>query len=103
MRGFVEDEGELGLRILGMNQKSGAAVDVAAQQAEALVGSVPGLDHDVVQFVAQEVFHHALKARLDFKKIRKHADRGKAALHNSRLEKAANRFGRVAMLGDNRF
>ena len=90
MRGFVKDEGELGLRIFGMNKKCGAAVDVAAQQPEAFVGSIPRLDHDVVQFVAQEVFHHALKARLDFKKIREHTDRREAALHHSRLEKTAN-------------
>src|SRR6202011_549167 len=59
VRGLVENKGELGLRILGMNQEGGAAIDVAAQQAESLVGGVPGLDYDVVPFVAQEVFHHA--------------------------------------------
>jgi hypothetical protein len=74
VRGFVEDEGKLGLRVFGMNQEGGAAVDVGAQQAQAFVGSVPGLDHDVVQFVAQEVFDHALVARLDFEEVGEHAD-----------------------------
>ncbi len=100
MCSFIQDEGELGLRVLGMNQEGGAAVDVAAQQAQAFVGSVPGLDHDVVQLVAQEVFHHALETRLDFKKIREHADRREAALHHPRLEKAANRLGGVSVFCD---
>jgi hypothetical protein len=103
VRGFVEDEGKLGLRIFGMNQKSGAAINVAAQQAQAFIGCVPALDHDVVQFVAEKVFNHAFETRLDLKKIREHADRREAALHHSRLEQAANRFGGVAMFGDDRF
>src|SRR5271167_3201177 len=86
-----------------MNQKSSAAIDVAAQQAEAFVGSVPGFDHDVIQFVAQEVFHHALEARLNLEKIGEHSDRREAALHHSRLEQATHGFGRVTVLSDNRF
>ena len=88
MRGFVDDEGKLGLRILGMNQECGAAIDVAAQQAKTFVGCVPGLDHDVVQLVAQKVFHHAFKARLDFQKIRQHSDWSEPALHHARLKES---------------
>src|SRR5580658_473430 len=100
VRGFVEDEGELGLRVLGVNQKSGATIDIAAQQPEAFVGGVPGLDHNVVQFVTQEVFDNTLKARLHFKKVGKHTDRGEAALHYSRLKKAADRLSGISVLSN---
>src|ERR1700683_1865820 len=103
VRSFVEDERKLGLRILRMNQKGRAAIHIAAQQSQAFIGSVPRIDHDVVQFVAQEVFDHALETRLDLKKIRENADWRESALHYSRLKKAANRFCRVAMLRDDGF
>ena len=41
VRGFVENEGELRLRVFGMDQESRAAVDAGAQHAQAFVGCVP--------------------------------------------------------------
>ena len=103
MRGLVHHEGELGLRIFGMHQEGRAAIDVAAQQAQAFIGRVPRLHHDVVEFVAQEVFDHALVLRFDFEEIRQHAHGSEPTLQRSRLEQAANRFRGVTMLGDDRF
>ena len=103
MRGFIEDERELGLRVFGMNEERGASVDVGAQHAQAFVGRVPGFDDDVVQFVAQEVFDHALVARFDFEEVGQHADRREAALHHSGLKQAAHGFGGVSVLGDDGF
>ena len=74
--GFADREGELRLRIFRMDKKRGASIDVSAEHAQALIGGVPRLDDDVVQFVTQEIFHDPLIARLDFQKIRQHAHRG---------------------------
>src|SRR5207302_9635870 len=100
---FIEDEGEFGLRILGMNEESSAAINIGPQHAQTLVGSVPGFDDNVVQFIAQEVFHDPLVARLDFKEIREHAYWSQAALHYSGLEKPADGFGRISVLRDHCF
>ena len=91
---------KLGLRVFRMDQEGGAAIDVGAQHAEAFVGGVPGLHHDVIQFVTQKVFHHALVSRLDFQEVGEHAYRREPALHDARLKQAAHGFGRVSMLGD---
>jgi hypothetical protein len=80
VRGFIDDEGELGLRIFGMDQKCGAAIDVATEQAQAFVGGIPGFDDDVVEFVAEKVFDHALVLRFDFEEVGEHADRRVSAL-----------------------
>ena len=86
---FIRDKRELRLRVLRMHQECRAAVDVGAQQAQAFVGGVPRLDHDVVQFVAQKVFDDALVAGLNFEEIGEHAG-GSVALPASRpIEKAA--------------
>ena len=86
-----------------MDQERGAAVDAGAQHAEAFVGCVPGLDDDVVEFVAQEVFDDAFVARLDFEEVGEHAYRSEAALHHAGLEEAADGFGGVSVLGDDGF
>ena len=49
-----------------MNQERSAAIHVGAQHAQAFVSGIPRLDDDVIQFVAQEIFDHALVFRLDF-------------------------------------
>ena len=77
VRGLVEEERELRLRILGMDEEGGAAIDIAAQQAQAFVGRVPRLHHDVVQFVAQEVVDHMLVAVFHLEEVGQHADRRK--------------------------
>ncbi len=41
VRGFIENEREFGLRVFGMDEEGGAAVDAGAQHAQAFVGGVP--------------------------------------------------------------
>ena len=86
-----------------MDEECSAAVDIGAQQPKTFVGRVPRLDHNVVQFVAQEIFHHPLEARLHFQKIAQHADGSQSALHHAGLKEAAHRLGGVAVLIDNGF
>ena len=73
MHRLVEVEGKLCLRIFGMNEECGAAIDVGAQQAQTFVGSIPRLHHDIVQLVAQEIIDHMFVAIVDFKKVGQHA------------------------------
>src|ERR1700722_17018750 len=86
-----------------MDEECSAAVDIGAQQPKTFVGRVPRLDHNVVQFVAQEIFHHPLEARFHFQKIAQHADGSQSALHHAGLKEAAHRLGGVAVLIDNGF
>ena len=81
MRRFavVSREGELRLRIVGMNQECRAAIYVRLQQPHALVGRLPALHHDVVQLIAKKFVHHALVLAVDFKEIGEHSHRRKAA------------------------
>ena len=97
---FVEVERKLRLRIFGMDQEGRAAIDVGAQQAQAFIGGIPRLHHDVVQFVAQEVVDHVLVTVFDFEEVGQHAGRRAAALQRSRGEELAHRLGGVTMLGD---
>ena len=99
---FVEEERELCLRIFRMDQERRAAVNIAAQQAQAFVGGVPRLHHDVVQLLAQEVVHHVLVAVLHFQEVGQHADRRQAIFHRARSEQPAHRLGGIAVLGDDR-
>ena len=70
-------ERELCLRIFGVDQERRAAIDIGAQQAQAFVGGIPGLHHDVVQLVAQEVVDHVLVAVFDFEEIGQHSGRAR--------------------------
>ncbi len=81
--GFIQHEGEFGLRVLGMDQERRAAIHICAQQTEPLVGRIPRLDYYVVQLIAQELFHHSLKARLNLKEVRQHTNGSQATLHHS--------------------
>ena len=103
VRGFIQHERKLRLRIFRMHQEGRAAIDIAAQQAQTFIRRVPRFHHDVVQFVAQKVFHDALVARLDLQKVSQHADGCQPALHHARLKQPAHRFGRISVLGDDRF
>ena len=76
-----------------MHEERRASVNVGAQHAQALVGCVPRLHDDIVEFVAQEIFDHALVPRLDFQEISEHAHRSQAALHDAGLKQAANGLG----------
>ncbi len=100
---FIRDEREPCLRVFRMHQECRAPVDVGAQQAQAFVGGVPRLDHDEVQFVAQEVFDDALIARFDFEEIGEHAGGSVPSLHGARLKKPPHRLGGVTVLGNDRF
>ena len=51
-------------------------IETVLAEAEALVGSVPTLDDDVIQLIPQKIFDHSLVARLDLKKIRQRAQFG---------------------------
>ena len=86
-----------------MDEERGAAIDSGAQHAQAFVGCVPGFDDDVVEFVAQEIFDHALVAWFDFEEVGEHAYRREAGLHHAGLEQAADGFGGVSVLGDDGF
>ena len=86
-----------------MHEEGRASIHVGAQHAQAFVGRVPRLHHDVIQFVAQEVFDHALVPRFHFEEIRKHAHRRKPALHHPGLKQPTNRLGRISMFGDDGF
>jgi len=106
VRGFVEDEGELGLRILRMNQEGGATVDVAAQQTEALVGGVPGFDNDVIEFVAKEFVDDTLVFAVDFEEVGQRAYGGHSVgvlFVGVGLEDVADGVGGVAVFFDERF
>ena len=85
-----------------MDEEGGAAIDAGAQHAQAFVRGVPGFHHDVIQFVAQEVFDYALVARLHFEEVGKHANRGEASVHDAGLKEAANGLGGISVLGDDR-
>ena len=80
-----------------MHQESRASIDVGTQHAQAFVRRIPRLHHDVVEFVAQEVFDYPLVARLHFQKIRQNSHRSKAALHHSGLEQPPNRLCGISM------
>ena len=103
VRRLIHRERKLRLRIFRMHQERRPPIHVAPQQAQAFVGSVPRLHHDVVQFIAQEVFDHALVLRLDLEEVGQHARRSESTLQRSRLEQPPHRLGRVSMLGDDRF
>ncbi len=100
---FIRNKRKLRLRILGMHEEGGAPIDIGAQQAQAFVGRVPRLDHDEVQFVAQEIFDHALVARFDFKEIGEHSGGSVSSLHGARLKEPPHRLGGITVLGDDRF
>jgi len=86
-----------------MHQERSATIYIGAQQAHAFVGRVPGLHHDVVQFVAKEVFNDALVMRIDLEEVRENADGRMAALKSTRLEDATDGLGGIPMLGDDGF
>ena len=86
-----------------MDKKRCAAVDIRAQQAQPLVGCVPGLYNDVVQLIPQEIFNDAFIAPFDFKEICENTDRGQSSLQRAGLKKTADRLGRVSVLGNNSF
>ena len=66
LRALINGERKTGLRIRRMDQEGSAAVHIAPQQPQTLVSGIPGLHHNVVEFVAQEVFHYVLVAVVDF-------------------------------------
>src|SRR5690242_3178962 len=99
---LIYGKGKARLRILRVHQEGGAPVHIAAQQAQAFVGGVPGLHHNVVEFVAQEIFHHVLVTVFDFQEVGQHARGSQPALHAAGLKQAPHRFGGITVLCDHR-
>ena len=58
-----------------MNQKGGAAIDAGFEEPDALLGSNPALDDDVIELFAKELVDDAFMGAADFKKISQGADR----------------------------
>ena len=69
----------------------------------AFIGGVPGLDHDVIQLVAQEVFDHMLIAVSTSRKSASTPTGASPPFIAPDLEQPPHRVGRVAVLGDHRF
>ncbi len=98
----VSGKRELGLGIVGMNQKRSPPIDIALQQAHAFMRGIPALDHDVVQLIAQKRINHGFVFAADFKKVRQRAHRSQAAAQGIRLQQLAHRVGGIAVLADER-
>ncbi len=100
-------EGELGLRVVRMDEEGGAAIDVALEQAHAFVGRVPALDDDVVELVAQILVYDAFVLAVDFEEVSERADGGEASATSLSVaigaEELAHRVGGVAVLADEAF
>src|SRR4051794_3439799 len=73
------------------------------KQVHALIGGVPRLDDDVVEFVAKEIVDNMLVLVLNFEEVGENAGGRGATLHRARLKQAADGVGGVAMLGDHGF
>ncbi len=101
-------EGELGLRIVRMDEEGGAAIDIALQQAHAFVGGVPAFDDDVVELVAQIFVDDGFVLAVDFKEVGERADGGEASAASAGgvavgAEELADGVGGVAVLADEAF
>ncbi len=86
-----------------MHQKRRTPVHIRAQQAEAFIRGVPRLHDDVVQLVAEKVLDHAFVARINFQKIRQHANRRRSALKHSGLKQSPHRLCGIAVFGNDGF
>ena len=64
---------------------SAIAVDVGAQKLQALIGGVPRLHDNEIQFVAEEIVNDVLVLSFDFEEVSEHADRSAGA-----VERASN-------------
>jgi len=83
-----------------MHKESRSAVNVSAQQAQAFVGRIPRLHDNIVQFIAEEVFHHLLVTRINFQKIGQNSRGSVSTLQGARLKQAPHRFRGISVLGD---
>jgi hypothetical protein len=95
-------EGELGLRVLGMNQKRRPAIDAALQQTHAFIGRVPAFHHNVVQLVAEKSIDNSFIFAGDLEEIGQGAHRGQSSAEGVRVEQLAHRIRGVAVLPDAR-
>ncbi len=79
----------------GMNQERGTAIEIGADEIEAALGVLPGIDHDVFQLFVEELFGGLFELRIDLDVIGQHAQRvdarglaffdgGEEALHGFR-------------------
>ena len=66
-----------------MHEKCGPTVHVGAEKTQALVRRIPRFHHDVIQFIAQEIFDYPFIACLHFKEISQYTSGSQATLHHS--------------------
>src|SRR6185437_13877534 len=86
-RALVDNKGKLGLRVAGVYEEGRASIDVTLEQAHAFIGGAPGLHHDKVQLVAQEIVDYAFILIVHFEEIGEDADGSvSAAFHAVGLE-----------------
>ncbi len=93
-------EGKFRLRIVGMDEKCRAAIDIGLQYTHAFPGIVPAFYDDIVQLIAEKFIDHVFILAGNFKEIRQHAHRCLATCHGIGPQQLANGIGRVAMLAD---
>ena len=60
---LVHRKGELGLRIVGVDEERRAPVHIGAQYAQSCISRTPRLHHNIIEFITQEVLDHPLVAR----------------------------------------
>src|SRR5260370_3087415 len=104
--GHALGEGEVGLRIVRMDEEGGASGDVGLEQLHAGIGCVPRLYDDVVELISEELIDYALVLAADLEEVGECAYRGHAIgvlLVGLRLEDVADGVGGVAVLFDERF
>src|SRR5216684_8801854 len=90
---------------IGVNQKSGAAIEIGAQNVDTALGVVPLVYHHVLEFLMQEFFSGALIGRLYFHEVGQHAGRPEilslAALDGGK--ETLHAFGGVSAMRENLF
>ena len=70
-----------------MYEERRAPIYVAFEQPQAFIGGIPGLHHDVIQFIAQEVFHYVLVLVFHFEEVGQHSGWGVAFAQSARLKR----------------
>ena len=68
-----------------MDQESCASINIGFEQTHALFGRIPRLNHDVVQFVAEEVIDYAFILVIDFQKVGQHSRRSESTFKSACL------------------
>src|SRR6266568_7509884 len=83
-----------------MNEEGGAAIDAGFEDADAFFGSIPTLDYDVIQLVAQKLVDHSFVRTANLDEVGQGAYGGHSVGEGSRLQETAHRFGGVTVISD---